>query len=320
MSRLPETFVLNKFYAYSYDPVFRKHDGTYNAGCPICKEGKSLGKKKRLFFYPESNTFHCFNCSQTWSAYSWITKVCNMTKDELDHEISTNSFSFDIEKKITNTSFTKSKELPDLPYDSINMFDEVQQKYYLSNPIFKKALNYIKNRRLDVAVNKSPNLFISLTDVIHKNRICIPFYDLNKKINFYQTRCLDDSIPKYLGKRGYEKTLFGIDRVDFNLPYVFIFEGPIDAMFVKNGVSAAGLSLTKAQESDIGAFPFHERIWVLDNPKFDKTADEKTREFISDGKKVFKWTNDMPYKDFNDMAKSKNLDEINYQVILDSLY
>ena len=79
--RLPETYVLNKFYAYAHDPSYRKHDSTYNAGCPVCKEGKSLGKKKRLFYYPESNTFHCFNCSKTWSAYSWITNVCNLTKD-----------------------------------------------------------------------------------------------------------------------------------------------------------------------------------------------------------------------------------------------
>lgn len=317
--RIPETYVLNKFYAYSYDPTFRKHDGTYNAGCPVCKEGKSLGKKKRLFFYPESNTFHCFNCSKTWSAYSWITKVCNLTKEELDYEIATNDFSLDVEKKLTNTPI-KKKDLPDLPYDSINLFDDIQKEYYSNTPIFQKALLYIQERKLDVAVNKSPNLFISLTDFLHKNRICIPFYDLNKHIAFYQTRCLDNSIPKYLGKKGYDKTLFGIERIDPNIPAIFIFEGPIDAMFVKNGVSAAGLNLTEAQEKQLASFPFHEKIWVLDNPKFDKTSVEKTKEFVRSKQKVFKWKDTMPHKDFNELAMFNDINEIDYKVILESLY
>ena len=318
--RLPETFVLNKFYAYSYDPVFRKHDGTYNAGCPVCKEGKSLGKKKRLFYYPESNTFHCFNCSKTWTAYSWITRVCNLTKEELDSEIISNNFSLDVEKRAIINSGNKKKNIPDLPYDSINLFDDTQRQFYSNNSEFKKALQYIQERKLDTAINKSPNLFISLTDALHKNRICIPFYDFNKKVVFYQTRCLDNSIPRYLGKLGHDKTLFGIERIDPYNPAIFIFEGPIDAMFVKNGIAAAGLNLTETQEKQLASFPFHEKIWVLDNPKLDKTAEEKTREFIKDNKKVFRWKDNMPYKDFNEMAVKENLNEIGYKVILDNLY
>jgi hypothetical protein len=314
VSKIPETYVLNKFYAYAIDPVFRKHDSTYNAGCPVCKEGRSLGKKKRLFFYPQSNTFHCFNCSKTWSAYSWITSVCNISKEELDYEISSNTYSTDISKKVIPFKY-KKKEIPDLPYDSINLFDDVQQKYYSSNDTFKNALKYIKDRRLDIAINRSSNLFISLTDIIHKDRICIPFYDRNKKVVFYQTRAIDDSIPKYLGKQGYDKTLFGVERIDSNLPYIFIFEGPIDAMFVKNGVAAAGLTLTHKQKEQLSEFPFHKIIWVLDNSRFDETADKKTRELVSQGEHIFLWDSDMPYKDFNDMCVDRKLNEIDYKVI-----
>lgn len=318
MSRLPETFVLNKFYAYSHDPTYRKHDGTYNAGCPICKEGKSLGKKKRLFFYPDSNTFHCFNCSQTWSAYSWIKRVCNITKEELDYEVATNDFSMDVEKKLVYNSL-KKKELPDLPYDSINIFDSIQQNFYLKNSAFSKALLYIRERRLENAVNKSPALFVSLTDVIHKNRICIPFYDRTNKVAFYQTRSIDGTEPRYLGKQGYEKTLFGIERIDNDIPYIFIFEGPIDSMFVKNGISAAGIVLTEKQKTQLAEFPFHKRIWVLDNPNCDETADKKTRQLVMEKENVFKWQGG-PYKDFNQKCMFEELDEINYQVLLDSLY
>jgi hypothetical protein len=314
VSKLPESYILNKFYAHAIEPSFRKHDGTYNAACPVCKEGRSLGKKKRLFFYPKTNTFHCFNCSKTWSAYAWITNVCNITKDELDQEISTNTFSTDVSKR-NNIEIIRHREVPNLPHDSINLFDEVQKNYYAKNGAFYKASEYIKRRRLHTAINKSPNLFISLTDFTHKNRICIPFYDRSNKTVFYQTRCIDNTHPRYLGKLGADKTVFGIDRVTNDIPYIFLFEGPIDAMFVRNGVSLAGLTISERQASQLAEFPFHKKIWVMDNPKFDETANKKTKELVSQGEHIFLWDSDMPYKDFNDMCVDKAIDEVDYKII-----
>lgn len=316
---IPETYILNKFYSYAIDPVFRKHDGTYNAGCPICREGKSLGKKKRLFYYPKTNTFHCFNCSRTWSAYSWIQKTSGLTKDEMFSEIQSNTTSIDVTKKTKALKPTR-KAASTLPYDSINLFDDVQQKYYSGNVFFKKALTYIKERRLDVAVNKSPSLYISLTDFFHKNRLCIPFLDENNKIVFYQSRALDNSEPRYLGKDGADKTLFGVDRIDPYIPAIFIFEGPIDAMFVKNGVAAAGLNLTETQQKQLAGFPFHEKIWVLDNPSFDETAKEKTEQLLHKKEKVFNWPSGMSYKDINEMAMSEEINEVPYEVFLKNIF
>jgi hypothetical protein len=320
MSKIPTQYALNKFFSYSIDPVHRKHDNTYNAGCPACREGKSLGKKKRLFFYPESNTFHCFNCSRTWSAFSWINSICGISKEEIDAELLTNDNFVNIDKRLLGLFSEKKKDLPDLPYDSINLFDKHQIEYYNSNEHFRNAISYIKGRRLHTAVNKCNSLYISLTDFIHKNRLCIPFYDRNKKILFYQTRSLDNTNPKYLGKYGYDKTIFNLDKVDSDYPYIFIFEGPIDSMFVKNGVSAAGLSLTKTQSIQLSEFPLHKRIWVLDNPNMDASSRSKIEELLNKGESVFKWPLGRSYKDFNEMAMCDELDEIKPEMILNSLY
>jgi len=169
---------------------------------------------------------------------------------------------------------------------------------------------------MHTAINKSPNLFISLTDSTHANRLCIPFYDRNKKIAFYQTRALDKTEPRYLGKTGYDKTVFGIDRIDLDIPYIFIFEGPIDAMFVRNGVAVAGINLTRTQSEQLSEFYFHKRIWVLDNPSLDSTSKQKTEELIERNETVFSWNIGCGYKDFNEWAIFEDLDEIDYQKIV----
>lgn len=317
--KIPETYVLGKFYAYSGEPEFKKYDNTYNACCPICREGKSWGKKKRLYYYPTTNSFFCFNCSKSWTALNWIKEACSLSYDEIKSEIIQDKSGFDI-TNVINAEKKSKKNLPDLPYDSINLFDETQVNFYKSNQTFQNALEYIDSRKLSTAVNKSPYLYISLTDFFHKDRICIPFQDRNKKTVFYQTRCLDNSIPKYLGKIGYDKTLFGIDRVDQDLDYIFIFEGPIDAMFIKNGVAAAGLTLNKTQTNQLLEFPFHKKIWVLDNPKYDTAAKKKTSELIERGHLVFKWPINLDYKDFNEMAVKEDLNEISFELIIKNLY
>jgi hypothetical protein len=61
-------------------------------------------------------------------------------------------------------------------------------------------------------------------------------YDENGKIIFYQTRAIykkDETPAKYLSKVGGNKSIYGISNIDQNIDYLFMFEGPIDAMFVK---------------------------------------------------------------------------------------
>lgn len=320
MKKLPTQYVLSKFYAQAGEPVHNKYNNIYNGSCCVCREGKSWLKKKRLYFYPDTNSFYCFNCSKSWNAYNWISQVSGLTKEEIEAEAFIGDISKDITNKVDNPSFKKINNRPILPIDSINIEDKQQQTFYRINPFFQKALEYIESRKLDIAVNKSTNYYISLTDYIHKNRLCIPYYDKDKKITFYQTRALDGSEPRYLNKIGADKTVFGVDRIDPEIPYIFLFEGPIDAMFVKNGVALAGLTLSKTQQTQLNSFIFHEKIWVLDNPQKDNAAKENIFKLLQKKEKVFKWPNNKPYKDFNEWAVKEGLNEIPYESILKSLY
>jgi hypothetical protein len=91
-------------------------------------------------------------------------------------------------------------------------------------------------------------------------------------------------------------------------------------MFVKNGVSTAGLSMSDIQKTQLNEFPFHEKIWVLDNPSFDQAAKEKTEQLLRRKEKVFNWPDKMPYKDINEMAIFEELDEIPYDVFVKNVF
>lgn len=316
--QISSNYLLDKFYTYAGDPTFNRYTKTYNGSCPVCREGKSWLKKKRLFFYPTTNSFYCFNCTKSWNAYTWLYEVAGMSKEDIQIEVKTGNTSRDISSEISKIKRIRKESLI-LPYDSINLNSEQQRLYYKNNKYFKAALEYIENRRLNTAVNKSNSYFISFTDSIHANRLCIPYYDTSNKIIFYQTRSLDGSEPRYLNKIGSDKTVFGIERIDSTLDYIFLFEGPLDAIMVKNGVSVAGLTLTKSQEIQLSQFPFHQRIWVLDNPKIDDASRQNTIKLLEKGEKVFKW-NDLPYKDFNEWGVKENVDEIDYRIIVNNTY
>jgi len=314
---LSENYILNAFYTYSGYPSFNKYDGNYNASCPICREGNSWGKKKRLFYYPKTQSLYCFNCQKSWSAINWLSNITGQSYDEILLENKNDDFS----SEIKNVEIKKELIIPSLPYDSINILDPIQQKYYKNNKFFNKALDYIKERKLDTAINRSKSYYISFTDKVHKNRLIIPFYDMSNKIVFYQTRALDGSEPRYLGKMGHDKTIFGIENIDPDIDYIFLFEGPIDSMFVRNGVAVCGLTLTKTQKEQLNTFPFHRKIWVLDNisvTKDDETK-QKVLKLLNDSEKLFKWPT-LKYKDFNEMAMDKDLNEIDYDFILKNLF
>jgi len=149
--------------------------------------------------------------------------------------------------------------------------------------------------------------------------LIIPFYDLKGDVIFYQTRTIiekDDGLPKYLGKSGGGKSVFGVEQVTSDLDYMFIFEGPIDSMFVKNGVAVGGVDLSQLQRDQLNQFPLHDKIWVLDNQHMDKTAMDTSRELLKAGERVYIWDKTVEYKDFNDICCAKKVNELSTDTLV----
>ena len=287
---IPDEFVIQKFYQHAGYPKHVRSTNTYNGGCPICREGKSWKRKSRLYYIPKDNTVCCHNCGWFSNPTTWILEVEQITYKELVAQVESGDYEYGVPQEEP-----KYKPLvEDLPRDCINLFDKTQIEYYSKDRVVAQAIKTVVDRGLNTAVNKPKNLYVTTNDRTHKNRLIIPFYDKTGKCVFYQSRrLLDDGTPKYLSKTGSDKSLFNFDNVCSSADNVFITEGPIDAFFIKNSVAVAGIqqkstySLTTKQKQQLDSLFLTQRVWVLDNQRFDETSKLKSEVLLKQNECVF---------------------------------
>ena len=324
MISLPEDFVILKFYELGYYPKYNKFNNVYQCSCPICKEGHSLGKKRRCYYIPKNDNIFCHNCGWSSKPLKWIKEISGVSdadviKELKEHvpDIETVDVELEVKKYTTET----------LPKDSINLSDSTQIDFYKGTDILSTALLTIKNRRLDTAVNRPDSLYLSFVDKVHKNRLVVPFVNENNDIEFYQSRTLlnrdKKTKPKYLGRVNAEKTLFNIDKVSSDHENVYIFEGPLNAFFTKNSVAVAGItergrSFTSRQQQQLDSvLKWYNAVWILDSQWVDQASLVKSDILLQQGERVFLWPEKFgkKFKDFNDIAIICKIDEIKWDFI-----
>jgi|688.fasta_scaffold280589_2 hypothetical protein len=310
MVELPQSYIIDKFNIYSSKVKESRY--YLNGCCPVCREGKSWNVKTRLFYFLEDNYLFCHNCNRSWFPVSWVMEVANLSFKEVLEDLKDNNYSTDYSLVVDSVE-KAVYEVPTLPGECVNLRDELQVKYFDNFPIVKTTLQYCKNRRLFSAINSPKTLFCCLNDKFHGNRLIIPFYNEKGKIESYISRKISDNDKKakYLIKFGSKKPVFNLNKIDENFPYIFIFEGQIDSMFVKNGIAISGTHLTNEQEQEItNNFPFHQKIWVLDNYRFEeKEVVDIIINKLKNNEKVFLYEGIYSKtKDLNDFCVENKID------------
>ena len=104
-----EDFLENKFLQYAGYPRYKSYNKVYDAGCPICREGKSWGKKRRLYYLIETQKICCHNCGWYGSPVDFIIEVAGCSFKDLIEEsskFSTNTGSIKLKKKKQATKTT----------------------------------------------------------------------------------------------------------------------------------------------------------------------------------------------------------------------
>jgi hypothetical protein len=328
---IPEEYIIQKFYQFSGNPTYNKFTNVYNGSCPSCREGKSWGRKRRLFFLPKDNIICCHNCGWYGDPIKWVCEVNGCTFRDIVLEVKRGAYGADfIENYLSKSSSVASQpvDVPDIPKDSINLFDDTQVEYYKDNVHVQNALSIVKSRRLREAVNKPKTLWFTLNDRVHKNRIILPFYH-NNKISHYQSRSIyDTQTPKYLSKQSSDKLLFNIDNVISSISTIFITEGPIDSFFIENGIAVAGIqensktAFTVKQKEQLNRYMLHEKIWVLDSQWCDAASLSKSNILCEEGARVFIWPENIgtKYKDVNDLCVGASIDRVPHKFIKENTY
>jgi len=214
-------------------------------------------------------------------------------------------------------------DVPPLPGECANLRDEIQMTYHKENFAVKIALSVCEERRLFTALYAPKTYFICLKDYFHGRRLIIPYYDDYGKVGSYISRKImeGDSKAKYLIKVNSDKPVFNLHRVDPLYPYIFVFEGALDAIFVKNGVAITGVSMTDSQSLAIrSAFPFHTIIWCFDNHRMEKDeVVRKIKDKIKEGERVFLYNNEFAKtKDIGEYCATNGLDYVDTERILEN--
>jgi hypothetical protein len=320
---VPEEYVVQKFYQFCGAPSQNRHNKTFQGSCPICREGKSWLKKRRCYYIPKNNNIFCHNCGWSGTPVSWIMQVGRISFHDIKGELD----NMDQHTVIEPVHVKPAVQSDTLPKDSINLMDPTQVEYYHTNVVVQRALEFIKSRRLDTAINRPNAFYVSLNDKVHNNRLIIPFVDAGGKIVHYQSRTIlkaDEKVrPRYMSKQGSEKTLFNFDKIDANVDTIFVFEGPLNACFCKNSVAVAGIqdnsdnTFTTKQQEQMQRLPLHSHVWVLDSQWIDTAALNKSKILAASGESVFIWPEHIgkKIKDFNDLAVIGKIDQVSPEFI-----
>jgi hypothetical protein len=147
--------------------------------------------------------------------------------------------------------------------------------------------------------NLIPGKFDSNSLYRDESRLLIPFIDADKNVHAYQGRSIGPSAVKYITIVLDESVpkVYGLDTVNFNRK-VYVFEGPIDSMFVPNSIATAGGDLVSA----IGSFDKQNLVIVYDNEPRSKETIKKLDKAILQGYNVCIWPENLEHKDINDMV------------------
>ena len=280
----------------------KKGDYLFNFRCPHCGDSKKNKTKARAYLYRVKNDmfFKCHNCGEGQSFTNFLKFLDNKKYEQYLLERYKGSAPSTPQPKFTDFK-PKFKEVNILdglqPVSDLNDDHPVKQ-YVLKRKIPEKYHSklFLCNKFMAFVNKTKPNTF-GHTKGEHP-RLIIPFYDNQNKVFAFQGRAFGKEQPKYLTVKLDEnkQKVYGLDTVNLQ-EHIHIVEGPIDSMFLKNCLAAAGADLTlKVEPSNV--------TYIFDNEPRNKEIIKRMYDVIEKDYNLVVWPNDMRHKDINDMIIS----------------
>lgn len=280
-----------------------------NGRCPICGDSSTDATKARFRIYPsKKGDFYmagCFNCN-------YNQRFSKFLKEYYPDEYR----SYILESFKENGSSSPRRRVEQVAKPTAVMptipklaFCERLDTLPADHPVVK----YIKGRRFPE--EKYNRLWFTrewqqLANSIKPEpvyrypkpepRLVIPIFNEKGDIESFQGRALrkTDEGAKYITIKACDDStkVYGQDTIN-PVESVYLFEGPLDSLFIENAGAITGGQLAL---SDV---PYkNTRVWVLDNEARHPDTTKRIRTLIDAGEKVVMWDRSpWPSKDVNEM-------------------
>jgi len=281
----------------------KKKDDLYNFRCPLCGDSQKNKHKCRGYIFRKKNDYFymCHNCGASTSFYNFLKQVDPAMLQEYSMELYRNSANTNAPEP-TFSEFKSQpvfRKKPDLPTIA-SLPDEHFAKQYVIN---RKIPESFYNTLYYADDFKS---FVDSYDVEKDikegdKRLVIPFYDKDGNLTGFQGRALGESKIRYISIKLMDEVprFFGLDRVDAEKK-IFVFEGPIDSMFVENSIAVASSAL----DSAANYLDKSKLVLVFDNEPRNKEIMKLMESAIDNHFNVVVWPEMIQEKDVNDMILS----------------
>jgi transcription elongation factor Elf1 len=289
----------------------QQKDYLWNFSCPVCGDSTSNKLKARGYIYrTKSDLFcKCHNCGYSSNLGNLIKRVDAALYDEYVLE----------RYKAGATRYNAHKDVaPILPKPIIvelledDILDPLKRLDTLdtSHPAVKYVLDRKIPRDKWHLLYFAPK-FKSFTNSVSPKfeepivgdhpRMIIPYFTPAGKCFAFQARAYGDEQPKYYTIKvdESEEKIYGLDRVDYS-KRIYVVEGPIDSLFIPNGIAVSGSSFDTPTIRSLLA----NATIVMDNEPRNKEIVNQLDKYIELGYSVVMYPDYIEEKDINDMVKA----------------
>lgn len=308
----------------------KKSESLYNWSCHICGDSEKKKFRARAYLYDKDGKtlFHCHNCgaSQEFSRF---------LKD-IDHVLY-QQYAIERIKDVKDSGFQAKKLKPEWTSPLLIRNDFLKDLTPISRlPPSHPARQYVVGRKIPSKYHYKlyacPNFMGWINTLLpgkfnddilkyDSQRLLIPFINNDSVVHAVQGRALDNDEVRYITivLNSNIPPIYGLDTLDVTKD-ILVVEGPLDSMFLDNGIATAGHDLALAVRTLVK----HRCVIIYDNERRSKETVKKMNKAINLGYRVCIWPDSIRHKDINDMImagmSSEQVQTVIEQNVFDGLH
>lgn len=298
-----------------------KGNHLYNFRCPLCGDSEKNKFKARGYLFAKEGThiYKCHNCGASIGFKALLKEIDqNLYREFLAEKLRESGKSTSLTSSILQpdklgfktdmSKFSPKRHDKFGPLKSIKKISQLEPHHPAKQYVVDRLIPNPMHNKLYYAPKFNKWINEHWPGKLSKNspeepRLVIPFFDQNGYVFGVQGRSFKkNSTLRYITILFSEhEKVFGLERLDGNRTY-FIVEGPIDSMFLRNGIAMAGADLKSKYTTNERA------VFVYDNEPRSAEIIKRMESCITDGRKLVIWPDNIAEKDINDMVLAKSVD------------